>query len=118
MEVFYKKLFLKISQKSQKNTSARVSFLIKLQDSSTLVLNDLCDTICMTQSVFRFSSRLHFHASCMEVICTEYYSAFQGLNKISQQQAAAAVLTCTNFREKQVKEEETKKKKIRCKTVA
>ena len=27
-EVFYKKLFLKISQNSQKNTYARVSFLI------------------------------------------------------------------------------------------
>ena len=46
-----------------------------------------------------------------KLICTKYYSAFQGLNKISQQQAAAAVLTCTNFREKQVKEQETKKKR-------
>lgn len=45
-----------------------------------------------------------------KLICTKYYSAFQGLNKISQQQAAAAVLTCTNFRQKQVKEEETKRK--------
>ena len=47
-----------------------------------------------------------------KLICTKYYSAFQGLNKISQQQAAAAVLTCTNFRQKQVKEEETKKRKF------
>ena len=31
--VLWKKLFLKISQNSQKNTSARVSFLIKLQAS-------------------------------------------------------------------------------------
>ena len=30
-EVFYKKLFLKISQNSQENTCTRVSFLIKLQ---------------------------------------------------------------------------------------
>ena len=30
-EVFYKKVFLKISQNSQESTSARVSFLIKLQ---------------------------------------------------------------------------------------
>ena len=30
-EVFYKKVFLKISQNSQENTCAGVSFLIKLQ---------------------------------------------------------------------------------------
>ena len=30
-EVFYKKVFLEISQNSQKNTCARVFFLIKLQ---------------------------------------------------------------------------------------
>ena len=34
MEVLYKKGVLKISQNSQENTSARVSFLIKLQASS------------------------------------------------------------------------------------
>ena len=30
-EVFYKKVFLKVSQNSQENTCARISFLIKLQ---------------------------------------------------------------------------------------
>ena len=33
-EVFYKKVFLEISQNSQENTFARASFLIKLQLSS------------------------------------------------------------------------------------
>ena len=31
MGIFYKKVFLEISQNSQENTSARVSFLTKLQ---------------------------------------------------------------------------------------
>ena len=36
-DVFCKKVFLEISQNSQKNTCARVSFLIKLQASGLLL---------------------------------------------------------------------------------
>ena len=35
LEVFYQKVFLKISQNSQENTCARVCFLIELQASGS-----------------------------------------------------------------------------------
>ena len=42
--VLYKKMFLKIFLNSQKNTSGRVSFLIKLQALSATLLKRDCET--------------------------------------------------------------------------
>ena len=42
-EVFYKKLFLKMSQDSQENICAKVSFLIKLQTLAQLFSCEFCE---------------------------------------------------------------------------
>ena len=63
-------------------------------------LNDLYDTICMThnsQSVFRFSLCIHFHTSfSYRVVVRTEYSAFPSFSKMSQKQAAAALVSKKN----------------------
>ena len=65
-EVFCKKMFLKISQNSQKNTCARVSFLIKLQAWDFCLLKS-CSCLVISQETLKFSKGF-FRSKSREVL--------------------------------------------------
>ena len=57
--VLWKKVFLKISQNSQENTCARVSFLIKLQDSACSFINkETLEQVFFLRTLWNFSEHL------------------------------------------------------------
>ena len=80
----------------------------------TLHLNDLHDTIGMTQNRFTDSpcvylSKQVVHTELIKVVHPED-SAFKSLSKMSHEPAVTAVITALMSEKKQVKEKETKNK--------
>ena len=88
----------------------------KKSSKAGLTLNDLYDTTFMTDN--RLS---HFYGvyTITQVVHTKFinYSSFKSSSKMIQEQAAAASNYCANFREKEVREKEKKKKSL-CETLA
>ena len=93
----------------------------KKSSKAGLTLNDLYDTTFMTDN--RLS---HFYGvyTITQVVHTKFikvvlkdYSSFKSSSKMIQEQAAAASNNCANFREKEVREKQKKKKSL-CETLA
>ena len=93
----------------------------KKSSKAAFTLNDLYDTTFMTDN--RLS---HFYGvyTITQVVHTKFikvvlkdYSSFKSSSKMIQEQAAAASNYCANFREKEVREKEKKKKSL-CETLA
>ena len=73
-----------------------ISHLLLYKSKASLTLSDLFDIICMTHIRFLDFHCVYtviqvVHTEFIKVVCTEY-SAFKSLSKMSQEQAAAAVI--------------------------
>ena len=82
-EVFYKNVFLEISQNSQENTCARVSFLIKLQASRTQACNFIKkETLAQVLSCeFVNFLRIPFFIENLWWLLLEYFTQNNSLRK-------------------------------------
>ena len=72
-EVFCKKMFLEISQNSQENTRARVSFLVKLQARSAALLKKILWHRCFPVNFAKFL-RKHFLTEHLWWLLLKVYS--------------------------------------------
>ena len=64
-----------------------------------------------SQSVLRFSLRLHYHTGCSYRVIKFVLSVFRSLNTMSEKQAAAAIIIAL-LKKKEKKEIEAKKKSL------
>ena len=81
-----------------------------------LTLNDLYDTTCMTHNRFsNFNLRLHYHTSCSYRVhksCSYKVFSLQEFKQNDSRTSCSSSNYCTNFREKQVKKKQKKRKPV------
>ena len=73
-----------------------------------------------SQSVFKFSLRLHYHTSCSYRVhksCSYRVFSLQEFKQNDSRTSCSSSNYCTNFREKQVKKKEIKNESL-CETLA